>query len=456
MSGWKAAALGVACAGLLAVGTQAAPAGGGLRTLNGPAGGQAIFGPIIDQTTLAGALGEALRGLHGRFADRPQIGRLFRARGSNTIATFFQLHINGQANRPVLGLVIVAAPPGAHPSVWIAYDQANRFRTSGPALLQAMDAATGRPSRPVGGPAVGGGPGAPRPTGPAQPLHRVGFADGSGSIGLPAGWRLTSSGAGSAQAAGPRGERVTMGALFQGILDPRAPGAQTSARFAAMSHTQLLVCPYGEDLARSFASIAGQLAARQGRPPPAIRFIRQEPSAPSPYEAQAVLLLAEIDSHDGRGALMSSIRVGAMRPITPGHWAMTVTQVSTPRALANAEWPTLEAIGASYLQNGQVIGAQARRVVAQIRSEGESSRQTAAGVSAEYDRYNRGVEANRDIQDRSNQDFSNYLRGQTVVQDNEQAARSTMDYGQADAFVKLRPDRYQYVPSQDFLKGIDY
>jgi hypothetical protein len=399
-------------------------------------------------------MGASLRLVHTQFGDRPRISRFFQARGSNTVATFFQVNLNGQPSRPVAGLVIVSMPPRGAPTVGIAYDDAGRFRTSGPMLLQVLNAASQAQS--AVGPAANAGPIPPQARGPAQPLHRVGFSDGSGSIGLPSGWRLISSGAGAAQARGPNGEMVAMGALYQGILDPRSPGAEASARFAAMSHRPVLVCAYGQDLVRSFMNIIEQVDSQQGRPAPALRMIRQGPTPVSPYEANAVLVLADIDTRDGEGVLTSSLRIGAMRPITPGHWAMTVSQVAAPKPLARAEWSTLEAIAASYSQNGQVIAAQTQRVVAQIQDEGETSRNLAAQRSAAFDQYNQALDANRNAQDRSNQDFSNYLRGQTVVQDSDRGAHGTMDYAQADALVKLRPDRYQYVQSPDFLKGIDY
>jgi hypothetical protein len=454
MSRLKTSVIAALCVSLIGAAAMAARTGGEFKTIDGPSGGQAVYGQFRDQNSMAGAMGAALRMLHAKFGDRPRISRFFQARGSNTVATFFQLTPNGQANRTIAGLVIVSAPPRVKPAVWIVFDDAGRFRTSAPKLLQALSAASQPNSG--SGPTSNDAPGAPHARGAAQPLHRVGFSDGSGSIGLPSGWRLTSSGGGAAQASGPNGEMVAMGALYQGILDPRAPGAQASARFAAMSHSQLLVCAYGQDLVRSFMSIIQQVDARQGRPAPSLRVISQSRTPVSPYESNAVLVLADIDTRDGKGVLTSSLRIGAMKPITPGHWAMTVTQLAVPKQLANAEWSTLEAIAASYNQNGQVIAAQTQRVVAQIQNEGETSRRAAAAQSAENDRYNHAIEANRDSQDRSNQDFSNYLRGQTVVQDNDRSARGTMDYAQADVLVKLQPDRYQYVQSPDFLKGIDY
>jgi len=42
------------------------------------------------------------------------------------------------------------------------------------------------------------------------------------------------------------------------------------------------------------------------------------------------------------------------------------------------------------------------------------------------------------------------------IQDNDLNARGTALNGLAEALVKADPNRFQYVQTQDFLKGIDY
>ncbi|MGA3328162.1 MAG: hypothetical protein ABSF45_27235 [Terriglobia bacterium] len=43
-----------------------------------------------------------------------------------------------------------------------------------------------------------------------------------------------------------------------------------------------------------------------------------------------------------------------------------------------------------------------------------------------------------------------------MIQDTEHNARGTISNDYADALVKANPNRFQYVPTQDYLKGIDY
>jgi hypothetical protein len=72
------------------------------------------------------------------------------------------------------------------------------------------------------------------------------------------------------------------------------------------------------------------------------------------------------------------------------------------------------------------------------------------------DAHNRSVEARWDAQDKSNQAFSNYLLDQTVIQDNLKGTHSTEWNQTADALVKSDPQRYQYVDTPNFWKGVDY
>jgi hypothetical protein len=45
---------------------------------------------------------------------------------------------------------------------------------------------------------------------------------------------------------------------------------------------------------------------------------------------------------------------------------------------------------------------------------------------------------------------------QTELQDNSQNARGTVPNSLADALVKSDPDRFETVPTQSFLKGVDF
>jgi hypothetical protein len=57
---------------------------------------------------------------------------------------------------------------------------------------------------------------------------------------------------------------------------------------------------------------------------------------------------------------------------------------------------------------------------------------------------------------RNSKVFENYQLDRTVIQDNENSTRGTTGYALGDALVKGNPNRFEYVPNQDLLKGVDY
>src|SRR5664279_2653200 len=78
---------------LFLAGTVAASAesSDALKIINIPGGGQVVYGLLTAQNSMADAMVFMLKQVHGHFGDRPQIGKFFQARGSNSTAVFFNL-----------------------------------------------------------------------------------------------------------------------------------------------------------------------------------------------------------------------------------------------------------------------------------------------------------------------------------------------------------------------------
>jgi hypothetical protein len=69
--------------------------------------------------------------------------------------------------------------------------------------------------------------------------------------------------------------------------------------------------------------------------------------------------------------------------------------------------------------------------------------------------------ARQDVNARRNQNFSHYILDQTVIQDNNMYNNGTIGHGTvwnstADALVRSDPNRYEYVPQQNYWRGTDY
>jgi hypothetical protein len=148
-------------------------------------------------------------------------------------------------------------------------------------------------------------------------------------------------------------------------------------------------------------------------------------------------------------------------------------------AQSEREQNTVMAMMQSVKVNQQVMNQQMQRMLAQKRASDQAIRQNAqiqiqnirnigAQATARYnatqaanDAQQADWNANQDVQARNNQEFSNYLLDQTVVQDNNMYNNGTVGHGTAwnstaDALVKADPDRFEYVEKPNFWQGTDY
>jgi hypothetical protein len=424
---------------------------GGLKTIDNPGGGQIVYGPLTNTTSLRDAMAAMLRNVHTHFGDKPAVGKFFQTKGSGSVAAFFTVTAKTQGNKPIAGMVIVSMPSKSTAAAAVLYDDAGRFGKTQPVLMKKLNQAWQQDTPRQVSSSANVTASEARP----QPLHPAAVGDNSASVGLPEGWHITGGGGGTVHAAGPNGEAVHLGILIQNIYDPRNPASRSMIQYLNRGSTEYFVCSPA-DLVAAWRCVAQQSGQRQHKPVPTLTTTSVQPVQPNQYEVQEILVAGELDRHDGKGPLTVSIRMGAMKEGPQGGWPLGLTGVEVPQQLAQKEWPTMKAILASYRQNGQVIQAQTNQVIANINATADANRKIADERSRENDQHNRDVEARWDDQAKANKAFENYTLDRSVVQDNDIPAHGTFDYPTADALVKSDPTRFQYVPTQDLLKGIDY
>jgi hypothetical protein len=428
-----------------------------LKTINNPGGGQIIYGPLLGgESSLPDAMVSMLRNVHARFGERPQIGKFFQARGSNSVATFFTVTAKTQGGKQIAGMVIVSMPSGSKPSGALLYDDADRFNmTANPMLKKLNEVWQGDVAHAV---ASRQSNGAPSREGPVQPLHTAQFPDNSGSIGLPAGWKIDRARAGGVMAEGPKGEMVIL-SLVRTMYDPSTPQGQRMIQSFNRSGRGMPfgtgIAPYG-DLVRAFMALSTQGNQSAGLPAPTLNVISSQKLQIPPNVGFGVLVIGDLDLRNGKGTMLSSIQITSGLHRDPAGWIITVNQVSVPKALADEEWPTMTAIVGSWRQNGAVIQAQTDQVIAQIHRTGENAKRQADAAHASEDAHNAGVQAHWDAMDKESKNFQDYQLDQSVVVDGKTGARGTISNQYADLLVKADPNRFQIASSQDLLKGRDY
>jgi hypothetical protein len=207
-----------------------------------------------------------------------------------------------------------------------------------------------------------------------------------------------------------------------------------------------------------------------------------------------VLVTGHLDA-DGQGMKKLIDFVCQTPPAPWGAYTITRTFNLMTDAQSEREQNAVQAMFLSVKVNQQVISQQMQEKLARkqqsdqqwrdfgrqqsdlIRAQGEAAQKRFANQQAAHDaqferyqaqqdnndRRNREAESNQDTQDRISQGFTNIMRDQTIVQDNDMYGNNSGYVGHgtawnstADGLVKANPDRFEVVESPNYWKGIDY
>jgi hypothetical protein len=433
-----------------------------LKTVNGPKGGQIVYGPVDGADSPAAAMGTILRSLHSQYGDRPQVGRVFKVKGTQSDAVFFTLVKRNQNNMPIAGMLIAAPVGPGRVEAALLSDDASRFGTSVNPMLQTLLASW----HPGGAdaethPASHGG--AAMAAAPVTPMTRFVLQDQSASMEIPQGWQATpQSGGGTIIVEGPNGERALLDYPYL-AMDSRNPRVQQTMRFAQgagrnTTYAKALYYPYGGDPVKTFIDLNAMQRQMGGMSVPTINISSEKPISAS--GAHCAEFTGELDAHEGKGP-GELHGIFCMGPESPMGQYMNILMASVvPDAFADRERATAAAMLASFQVNQAKVTAEASAIaapaIARIKEIGRISEQNAANAHAMEDAQRASVEKRWDDQDKSNQGFSNYLLDQTVVKDNATNEHTTVWNQTADALVKSDPNRYEYVNTPNYWKGIDY
>jgi hypothetical protein len=421
--------------------SQSAGAQDSLKVIDNPAGGQVVYG-AVDQDTPQTAMAAVLHYVHTHFGDAPIVGKVFQSRDGQNFGAFFTVTAKTQGDRKIAGLVIVSLARGAKPAAAVLYDDSSRFAKTEPMLLRALTDAWRTASTPAASSGASHLETVP-------PLTPTGFPDGSGAVNLPTGWRITFASHGAAKIVGPRGETVLLSNSVGPIYDANNPQVQARLRYANPNARPIL-CPNGDALHTYLCTL------QQGGAQPAFQLRNSRALPPQRRAVQAVLIDADLDLHDGRGIMSCELGL-SITGISPlGDRTLGINGTCAPKASATQEQPTLKAIYDSYSINGQVVASEYAGDERRSREAGNNARIQANNAHAAEDAQSASYQAHMDNIDRFSKSFQNYQLDQTELQDSEQNARGAIPNSLADALIKANPDRFQIVPTQNFLKGTDF
>lgn len=421
-------------------GSQALPVQAGaqdtLQIINEPGGAQVVYGTIDSQHTPQNAMAFLLKQVHGHYGDKPAVSSIFQIKNTTSYGAFFTLIAKNAGNAPIAGEVIVNMPAGSQPIAAILTDNAATFTRSQPVMLKALDNAW-HTANPI--PAATATAAAPAASTAVPPLNRVTGGDRSVYISLPAGWKLDSVAGGSVSAEGPKGERLGLNLMVQGIVNSRAamPGR--------------VAYPFGGDLFTAYINILNQTRANQHLP-----AVTAHLNSSTPLAGGAVQVAFDVDLHDNLGVRAATARVAELGQLGSPTWAMSISNSSLPKTIAAAENATLLAVIQSASQDPNVVKAEQGAVMQRIQAAGARANENAQAADQRRVASAQAFDASMDNIDSQSKAMQNYTLDRTQIQDNDANGRATVSNGLADALVKSDPTRYQVVPPSQFLKGADY
>ena len=432
---------------------------GSLQVVASPQGGKIVFGPMEGTTTQAEAMSQFLRNVHNTCGERPQVGKIFKVRGTNSNAVFYTVVNHPQGNKARAGLLIASGGPNGV-EVGAVMDDASRFgSTVNPMLSQLFEewhpARGGQPSGPVGG-----GPAPPRP------LHQVVAQDNSASANIPEGWSFKANG----------GTAIITEPHYNVIIDLNlvhlASNPTYNQRFGGGGMGGKIIYPSNVDLVRGFPGLIKEFYRVNNQ-----RFDFQiasvEPMSAPPGQrcahASGRGMLSSLNGPPPNVAQKDIPEVEALLCTTaPGPMGNYMVSLSLSEIMAghgDMERATVGAILSSYQVNQAVVAQEANAMAAPAIA---AIHQIGAAATARYnatqqanDAQHAGYWAQQDVNARQGQAFRNYLLDQTVIQDNNMYGNGTVGHGTAwnstaDALVKADPNRYEIVNTPNFWQGVDY
>ena len=423
---------------------QSASAENSLKIIDNPAGGQVVYGPVGQDTPQA-AMAAVLRYVHTHFGEAPVVGNVFQSRDGQNFGAFFTVSPKTQGNRTVAGLVIVSLASGNKPAAAVLYDDSSRFAKTEPRLLHALTDAWRAAARPAASSAASGGSGSMT----VPPLTPTRFPAGSGAVSLPAGWRIAFASHGAARIEGPRGETVLLSNSVGPVYDANNPQVQARLRYGNPNNRPIL-CP-NSDALHTYLCILQQHGAQ-----PAFQLKNSRALSPHGRAVQAVLIDADLDLHDGRGMMSCELGLSITGISQLGERTLGINGTCAPQSSAAQKQSTLKAIYDSYSINGQVVASEYAGDERRSREAGDRARVQANSAHAAEDAQSASFQAHMDNIDRFSKSFQNYQLDQTELQDSDQHSRGAVPNSLADALIKANPDRFQAVPTQNFLKGLDF
>ena len=448
-----------------------------LKRIDATQGGKIVYGAVPGASTQPAALAKLLSDVQVRSGEKPQVGRVFRFRGTNSVGVFFTVTDHSKADKQVAGLAIAAETgPNQVEAALLTNDASHFGQTINPMLQQLFGAwhpggqtassgsSTGAQSAPAGN----------GPSASAVRLHTVVASDNSASIGIADGWQLDPQSASATMSLiGPNGEKAVLNASKPAV-DPYNPQQVQAVRAGLYNGTGTMLYPYHPDLAKAYPELVQAWRRSNNMPPARLQVEKIEPIKGS---NNCILVTSHIDA-DGRGMKKLIDDICQWPPAQWGAYSISRTFNIMTDEQSEREQGTIMTMFLSVKVNQQVMNQQMQQKLAQkqqsdrqwlawgqqqsdrIRAQGEAAQRRFADQQAANEAQHAQWNAGQIDNARNGQGFSNYLLDQTVIQGNDldgtAVGHATVWNNTAETLVKLDPNRFEIVDTPNYWLGTDF
>ncbi|MDP9172429.1 MAG: hypothetical protein M3O30_00995 [Planctomycetota bacterium] len=282
------------------------------------------------------------------------------------------------------------------------------------------------------------------------------LSGGSGIVKTPEDWKLvSSSNIGAAVVTGPAGQTIRLGDGAE-VLAPNnwlVPGQ------AQMPMAQrMLVAPFTgpEEALKNLIPEINLISQAQGGPAMQLeKIIKTAPIAAQLPNGRAEAIYYAI----AMGKPENMIHYRALcqlecYPISNDTWAYYFVGASAPDATYDRDVPIMLDIAKSWKLNDNAVAQNSQANVAAQNQRFAAFEQTMKEKNDSFDRYLQSVQNNEVIQEKSNADFDEVIRGYRTVEDTETGNRTQVDLGNVHDIVNQMnqnagSERYKEIPLRD-------
>lgn len=424
------------------------------QTYRNPGGGEMITAVLGRQPSLKSASAAMLRRIHSEFGTRPAVVQTARNPDGRSAALVFTDVRNGQR---YVGISLVNVSPNEPASGAALYDTAQRFPSTVRPMLHRLDSITN---------AQAAGPMRRTPIAPAEPLEHHVFTDGTGSMDLPADWKLTNGGGGSASAVGPTGEIVTYNLALTAMDTSNQTGANylrgLPAGYRAQLSRRTAFLPYTGDPVQAWTTAFEQLARQNGRPAPSFHVTKSTPIGTGGIHLTEIVGSGTIPgiagkSDDAVGSYVAFVQVTPPDPM--GQWTMYSTFVYVPNDQLNRYGATAGAVMQSVRINFGVVNAESAAIRQAFQRSFDALLARSQQKMVDLRNQTNAFLANQADQQEGMHKWAvsmeNFAGDRTTIVSTVTGFHNTVDSSVANMLVYPGSD-FRTVPPSELLKGIDY